>query len=178
MRIAYLLLLSALLLPGCSKGLGIGKDQESRIFQNASETYPDYTPIYIQRAYFLLPRWYGDPGEWVADLTKTADKIGGEKGDILYAQVAWSLHGFSEKLNVFTENETLSWERVDRGWDALEKKFPDSLEAVLIHGHMAALAGDREKAKKCLMKTGGKVTLSAWDSKEEFIDFANWTLAQ
>jgi hypothetical protein len=159
-------------------GLGMAKDQETRIFQKAAEAYPDYTQIYVQRAYYLLPRWYGDKGEWVADLTKTADKLGGEKGDILYAQVAWSLHGFSSEKNIFTENEALSWERVDRGWDALEKEFPDSLEATLIHGLMAGLAGDREKAKKCLMKTEGKVTLSVWDSKEEFVDFANWTLGQ
>jgi hypothetical protein len=159
-------------------GLRMDRDEYDRIYQQAMAAYPDYTPAYVQRAIFLLPRWYGAKGEWVTDLTKMADKIGGEKGDILYAQVAWSMHGFSDKKNIFTENEELSWDRVNRGWDALEKEFPDSLNTTLIHAHLAALAGDREKAKECLMKTEGKVTLSAWDSKEEFIDFANWTFAQ
>jgi len=159
-------------------GLGIPKDQHNRIFQAASQAYPDYTPIYVQRAIFLLPRWYGEEGEWVADLTQSADKVGGEPGDILYAQVAWSVRNFSSRKNIFEENTNLSWERIDRGLSALEKKFPDSLEAIHMHGHMAGLDGDGKTAKKCLMKTEGKVTLSAWTSKGEFIDFANWALAQ
>jgi hypothetical protein len=159
-------------------GLGIPKDQHNRLFQEATQAYPDYTPIYIQRGIFLLPRWYGDDGEWVADLAKSADKIGGEKGDILYAQVAWAERGFTSQRNIFEENTNLSWERIDRGWSALEKKFPDSLEAIHMHGHMAGLAGAGKTAKKCLLKTEGKVTLWAWGSKGEFIDFANWAMAQ
>jgi hypothetical protein len=159
-------------------GLGIPKEQFNRIFQEAVQAYPDYTPIYIQRGIFLLPRWYGQEGEWVADLTKSADEIGGEKGDILYARVAWSLKWTSGKKNFFEGNTNLSWERIDRGWAVLEREFPDSLEAIHIHGHMAALAGDGKMARKCLMKTEGKVTLHTWVSKGEFIDFANWALAQ
>jgi hypothetical protein len=159
-------------------GLGTPREQYNQIFQEAIRAYPDYPPIYVKRGMFLLPRWYGEEGEWVADLGKSADKIGGEPGDILYAQVAWGERGFSSQKNIFEENTNLSWERVDRGCSALEKKFPDSLEANHMHGHLAGLAGDGKTAKKYLMKTEGKVTLWAWDSKVEFIDFANWALAQ
>lgn len=114
----------------------------------------------------------------MADLTKSADQIGGAKGDMLYAQVAWAQRRYSNKGSIFEENTNLSWERVDRGWSALEKKFPDSLEAIHMHTHLAALAGDGKTAKQCLLKTEGKVTLVAWSSKGEFIDFANWAMAQ
>jgi hypothetical protein len=159
-------------------GLGVTKDQHSRIFQQAIQAFPDYTPIYVQRSIFLLPRWYGAEGEWVADLAESADKVGGESGDILYAQVAWAQREYSGSKNIFEDNTNLSWERIDRGLSALEKKFPDSLEAIHMHGHLAALAGDGQTAKQCLMKTQGKVTLWAWESKGEFIDFANWAQAQ
>lgn len=159
-------------------GLGVSKDQHNRIFQEAVQSYPGYTPIYVQRAIFLLPRWYGGEGEWVADLAQSADKVGGEPGDILYGQVAWAERGNSSPKNIFEDNTNLSWERIDRGWSALEKKSPDSLEAIQIHGHLAGLAGDGITAKKCVLKTEGKVTLSVWQSKGEFIDFANWAMAQ
>jgi hypothetical protein len=159
-------------------GLGVPQDQHRRIFQAAVQAYPDFTPIYVQRAIFLLPRWYGGDGEWVTDLAQSADQLGGKKGDILYAQVAWLLKDFSSWNNIFEETTNLSWERVDRGFSALEKKFPDSLEAIQMHGHLASLAGDGKTARKCLLQTEGKVTLWAWGSKGEFIDFANWALAQ
>jgi hypothetical protein len=159
-------------------GLGVSKAQHNRIFQAATQAYPDYTPIYIQRGTFLMPRWYGEEGEWVADLAKSADQIGGEKGDILYAQVAFAERGYSSKMNIFEDNTNLSWERIDRGLSTLDKKFPDSLEAIHMHAHMAGLAGDGKTAKACLLKTDGKVTLWVWKSKGEFIDFANWAMAQ
>ena len=159
-------------------GLGIPREQYNRIFQAATKAYPDYTPIYVQRGIFLQPRWYGAGEEWVADLAKSADKVGGEDGDMLYAQVAWAEKGYSSEKNIFETNTNLSWERIDRGCSAFERKFPDSLEAIHMHGHLAALAGDGKTAKTCLLKTEGKVTLWAWESKGEFIDFANWAMAQ
>jgi len=159
-----------------ARGLGATRDQFNQICQEAMQAYPDYAPAYIQRATYLLPRWYGEEGEWEADLAKSADKIGGLRGDILYARVAWAMSGFTRQGNIFDDTPKLSWERVDRGWDAIEKEFPDSLDAAEIHLHMAGLAGDREKARKCLMKTGGKVTMSAWAAKGEFIECANFAL--
>ena len=159
-------------------GLQASKTQFDNIFKQAVRAYPSYTPIYIQRAVYLLPRWYGNAGDWETDLAQSADQLGGTKGDMLYAQVVLAMRGYSDRNNIFEDNQWLSWERVDRGWDELEKKFPDSLDAIHAHAHLAGLAGDQAKAKQCLMKTGGKVTLSQWSSKGEFVDFANWALGQ
>ncbi|MDR3456598.1 MAG: DUF4034 domain-containing protein [Verrucomicrobiae bacterium] len=161
-----------------ARGLQVSKVQFDNIFNQAVQAWPDYPRIYEQRATFLLPRWYGAEGEWEADLAKSADRLGGTKGDILYAQVVSWMHGYSEQHNIFESSPGLSWERIDRGWDAIEKQFPDSLEALNAHAHLAGLAGDREKARLCLMKTGGKITMNQWSAKGEFIDFANWALAQ
>lgn len=34
-----------------------------RLFAEATATYPDYPQFYFHKAYFLLPRWHGEPGE-------------------------------------------------------------------------------------------------------------------
>jgi hypothetical protein len=39
--------------------------------------------------------------------------------------------------------------------------------------HLAVLYGDGAKARAYFIQTQGKVDLSAWDSKEEFIEDAN-----
>jgi hypothetical protein len=112
--------------------------------------------------------------EWETDLAKSAGQIGSERGDILYAQVAYAMRYFSASHNIFDDTKTLSWERIDRGWDAIERKFPDSLEAINAHVQMAGAAGDMDKARQCFVKANGRVTLSEWDAKGEFIDLANW----
>jgi hypothetical protein len=158
---------------GVGLGLQISKAQYNNIFNQAVQAEPDYKFYYQTRAVFLLPRWYGEEGEWEKDLEQSADRIGGEEGDLVYAQVVWSTHHYGEYIDVFEKN-TISWERVDRGFAVILKRFPDSLAAKNERAHLAGLAGDKEKARKYFAQTEGKVDLTEWHAKGEFIDGANW----
>lgn len=160
-------------LMGVGLGLQISKAQFNSIFNQATETEPSYEYYYRTRAVFLLPRWNGDEGEWEKDLAQSADRIGGEEGDLVYAQVVWSIHQYGEHIDVFEGNK-ISWDRVDRGFAVILKRFPDSLAAKNERAHLAALAGDKEKARKYFEQTEGKVDLSVWYAKGEYIDAANW----
>jgi len=162
---------------GVALGLEANKEQYDRIFDQAARAEPDYHFYYQTRAVYLLPRWHGQPGEWEEDLAKSADRIGGEDGDMLYAQVVWDIHHYGSSDNVFDENKGISWERVDRGFEVIEKRFPDSIAAKNERAHLAGLAGDKEKARKYFIQTEGKVDLSDWNAKGEFIDAANWAFA-
>ena len=154
-------------------GLQISKEQYNNAFNQAVEAYPDYAYYYANRATFLLPRWNGEEGEWEKDLTQSADKLGVEQGDILYAQVVWNVHLYGEHIDVFKENR-ISWDRVDRGFAGIRKKFPDSLAAKNERAHLAALAGDKTKAREYFTQTEGKVDLDQWNDKGEFFDAAKW----
>jgi hypothetical protein len=159
---------------GVALGLQTSKEDYNDIFNQAIQAEPDYTFYYQTRATFLLPRWYGAEGEWEKDLASSADRIGGADGDQVYAQVVWSVHQYGDSKNVFDENKSISWERVDRGFEAILKRFPDSLAAKNERAHLAALAGDKEKARRYFKATGGKVDLSDWNDAEEFTDSASW----
>jgi hypothetical protein len=161
-------------------GLGLQLDRSSydKIFSQAINATPDFQGFYNTRAVFLLPRWYGAEGEWEKDLAKSADNIGGDDGDMIYAQAVWSIHHRVSSENVFAENKQLSWERVDRGFGVIEKRFPNSLAAKNERAHLAALAGDKEKTAEYFRETEGKVDLSDWNQKGEFIDCANWAFGQ
>ena len=75
-------------------GLQYEKPQYNAIYSQAIGHIPDYEYYYNSRAIFLLPRWYGEPGEMEKELAKSADRLGGEAGDVLYAQVIWSLNHY------------------------------------------------------------------------------------
>jgi hypothetical protein len=162
---------------GIALGLQLDKAQFNTIFNQAIEAEPDFQYYYRTRAVYLLPRWYGEEGEWEKDLAQSADRIGSEKGDLVYARVVWSTHHYGEFIDVFEKN-TISWDRVDRGFEVILKQFPDSLAAKNERAHLAGLAGDREKARKYFIQTEGKVDLSAWHAKGEYTEAANWAFAQ
>jgi hypothetical protein len=155
------------------QGLQVERPEYDNLFQQAIEEYPYYTYYYRLRGTHLLPRWYGKEGEWQKDLAQSADRIGGEEGDLVYAQVVWNIHHYGEGIDVFEGND-VSWDRVDRGFEVILKRFPNSLAAKNERAHLAALAGDPDKARSYFAETKGQVDLSAWHEKSEFIHSANW----
>jgi hypothetical protein len=118
-------------------GLEAKRLQFDGIFDEATKFEPGYETYYFRRAIYLLPRWYGRQGEWESDLAAAADKLGGEDGDMLYAQVVWNLNQ-SYFMNPFSEGN-LSWQRVDKGFEIIEKYFPDALEARMERAYLACL---------------------------------------
>jgi len=84
-----------------AQGLGLNKTQFNDIFQQAINYESDFFHFYRVRAVYLMPRWYGGEGELEADLEKSADKLGGDDGDVLYARVVWGIHGNSSSDNIF-----------------------------------------------------------------------------
>lgn len=155
-------------------GLGFDRKHFDEIFRQATNSAPYYYDAYFfHRAMYLLPRWYGQNGEWEADLGREADQIGGEKGDEVYAQVVWCIHDCVSSRNIFREYH-LSWRRVDRGFAVVEKEYPDSLAAKNEHAYMAVLAGDRQSAVKCFDQMAGKVDLQTWRGEANFMRKYCW----
>ncbi|HXF09239.1 MAG TPA: DUF4034 domain-containing protein [Desulfuromonadaceae bacterium] len=155
-------------------GLGADRSQYDATFAEATREWPDYSPYYTRRAYYLQPRWYGSDGEWEDDLTKSANRLGGDRGDILYARVVWCMHQNRLFKNIFEESH-LDWARVDRGLTLIEKQFPGSLAAISEHGYLAVLARDQETARACFNRMDSRIDLSIWPSEQRFMEFASWT---
>jgi hypothetical protein len=158
---------------GVALGLQLSRTRYDAIFDAAIKEFPDYQYYYRNRAVYLLPRWNGEDGELERDLEKSADRIGGEAGDMVYAQVVWNIHDYGSPTNVLRDNN-LSWSRTDRGFAAILKKFPDSLAAMNQAAHLAALAGDPAGARKYFLLTNGQVDVSQWDDKDQFVNVYKW----
>jgi len=155
-------------------GQELKRARYDELFKQAIKAFPDFEDYYNRRAVFLLPRWHGTDGELARDLDKSADRVGGDAGDMLYARVVWSLHGYGS-TNVFKEHN-LSWERTARGFDAIIKKFPDSLQAQNEAAHLASLAHDQPSARKYFLLTQGQVDLTLWRNKDRFVACYKWAL--
>jgi hypothetical protein len=156
-------------------GLSPERSQYDETFKEATTAWPDYKPYYNHRAVYLLPRWNGTEGEWESDLGESANRTSGEEGDLLYARVVWCMHKSHYFTNIFSETK-LSWPRVDKGFDVMEKQFPVSLGAKSEHAYLAVLARDKVVARKQFDKLEGNVDLSVWTSREQFITFLAYSI--
>jgi hypothetical protein len=154
-------------------GLQMDKNQFNDIFHQAISYDSDYETAYLQRAVYLMPRWYGGDGELEADLEKSANQMGGDDGDMLYARVVWGLHARASSPNVIEENH-FSWPRIDKGFAIIEKRFPDSLAAKSERAYLAAYADDVQKTREYLAQTQGKADLVVWRTQDEYLRIANW----
>ena len=154
-------------------GLNLSKNQFNSIFNQAINYEPDYEAYYFDKAIFLLPRWSGSKGEWESNLTKSADMIGGDNGDVLYAQVVWNMNQSIGFKNIFQENN-LSWLRVKKGLELIQKRYPDSLALKNEGAYLAVLAHDAKTAKKYFDQTKGQMDVTIWDDQDEFLRFANY----
>lgn len=154
-------------------GLQMERKEYDALFAAATREFPDYWYYYTARATFLLPRWYGEEGDWERDLTQSADRVGGTTGDMLYAQVVWNTHHYGGGIDVF-EGKKISWERVDQGFEQLLKAYPDSNAAKSERAFLAGLAGDKSKAQQYLADLNGEADAGIWDDLERINGFLDW----
>jgi hypothetical protein len=63
-----------------------------KVFNEAVAFESTYTYFYNNKVMYLLPRWFGQEGDWQKFAAQSADKMGSEAGDILYARIGWRVH--------------------------------------------------------------------------------------
>ncbi len=142
-------------------GLGsqIGREKYEKMFSAAVAAYPDYYGYYFTKAYYLLPRWHGEPGEW----EKFAEHAAAfsPEGNILYTRIAWAnSHTYD---NIFRET-AISWPKMREGFEAMMKKWPDSKWNRSAFLKFAIQARDFATARGLLKEIGDEPDILAWGS--------------
>jgi len=145
------------------------------LFEEANRFEPEYYTYARDLAYYLLPKWSGEPGDTEKFLKDAADRIGGEKGDILYFQVAAANY----VVCGCDDNPRLSWDRIKRGFEASEKHYGVSMENLNRIAYLASYFGDRDPvyADKIFTRIGNQWDSEAWGTKDNFNKMKAWVSA-
>lgn len=143
---------------------GWDKDTMRALFEEASKFEPGYYYYARMLANALQPKWSGEPGDSEKFVQETADRIGGDEGDILYFQVG-------AKLICGCEDEPqLSMERMRRGFEASEKHYGVSMLNLNKIAFVASFskAPDAVVADKAFSRIGDQWDKETWQTKESF----------
>lgn len=141
------------------------KGEMGRLFEKGAALAPEYYPLYSNRAYFLLPRWFGEEGDREKFSRDCADALAGEKGDILYAELISAEATYDD--GAVMKKLPFDYERARRGFLALAAM---GKESNLWRSHLcrlAAISGDRETARRLFLKLGRDLDRSVFKGQNE-----------
>lgn len=125
---------------------GMDKGAYLKFVEASHKDWPGYNGADFGATQFLLPRWYGEPGETEAFINKRAATIGGTKGDMVRTQLACNIVNYLD--DVFSEHSALKWTDIKRGFIEVFKKYPDDMEMRVNYMQLARPAGDEEGFEK------------------------------
>lgn len=150
-------------------GQGWEKEDFEELIAAAKEFDPAYWPIYAERAYSLLPRWYGEEGEWEAFAAEVADLPDGA-GKEAYVRILKRLKPFYS--DIFRDSRA-TWSRAKEGLDIFLEKYPDSVELKHYAAYLAT-GRDRDMAKSLFAEFGDTYVEKVWRKPERFVHFRTW----
>ncbi len=151
-------------------GAGMSKAQYDQLLAEAVAFEPKFWGYDNARAYSLLPRWYGQEGDWEAYAAHAAARPDG-LGPESYARIVISLRAYYD--NVFRDTKA-TWPQTREGLERMRAKYPDSLDILSESALLATMAEDRALARELFERLGDRYLASVWRKPERFAHYRHW----
>ncbi len=148
---------------------GVALDQQwdraafDALAERALAHEPGYYYFAMSESNYLLPKWYGKPGDTERYAAEVADRIGGEEGDAVYFQIAAAINCCNR-----TQAPALSWPRVQRGFAAIESLYGSTNHERNVMAYLAVRGGDTATAQQLFARIGNDWSESVWKTKAAF----------
>lgn len=150
---------------------GYPRPQRDRLLADALDRWPDYNGFYFSYAMYILPRWYGHPGELEEWAWKVSEGRPEDWRHEIYARIAWSL---TSTHKLVMKETGMEWPKIRSGFEVLREKWPASGHILNRYARFAWQANDRQTARVLLEFIGDEPVMSAWGTREVFEKFRLW----
>jgi len=150
-----------------ARGLAWPRDRTDTLVKEAAAIEPLYQHVYSAMATYLLPRWFGEPGDWERFALETADRIGGLEGSAVYNHIALrvsSNHGSGE---FFKEND-VNWRKIQWSFADREKLYGAGVQSLNAMCRLAGGIHDFEAGRAFLKRIGDSWDQSVWRTRQNF----------
>jgi hypothetical protein len=148
---------------------GWDKSRAKEVLDAAIAFEPTYYHVYRQYVNFLLPKWYGEPGEAEAFAEQAADRIGGQQGRFVYFEMVTTIVcGCNSDEGALLQN--LSWPKIKEGYAAMGELYGYSPLKMNRFAYLAALERDKAAARTVFAALGDNRDHTVW---HDDLDFEN-----
>lgn len=151
---------------------GYSREQMEGYVNESLEIDPWFNATISTMCNFLMPRWYGNPGDRAEFAKDCAAAHQEQSGDSIYAIVA--LQSFDSGDATEFSSDGLPWPRVRQGFHDLIAREPDSPQLLGQLARMAHIAGDRESARVAIEQLEGRWMKRIWKTELGFQRTVRW----
>jgi hypothetical protein len=152
-------------------GVGAGMDRTTldKVFDEAivyDKTYPHF---YIAKAEYLLPRWYGEPGEMENFAESLTASLGENEGLKMYYLIVDKLGTYKWEGEFFAPGG-LSWKRTKKGFTLYEKDHGISRYRLNQFARLTITARDSQAACNTFKRLQGENDFDpeVWSARQHF----------
>ena len=149
-----------------AKAQGWSRPRVEAVIEKCLEVDPRFFPIYHAVGEYLLPRWRGEPGEFLEWIEGSADRLGGDAGENLYCILLSSLYRYYG--GAFHKATGLSYERIKEGLMLSLAEFPGQWRFLNQLGFLAAMNHDYPLAHDCFKRIGAAFDPVVWRAKGNY----------
>ena len=143
------------------------------LFDQAVTLEPRYLHAYSAMARYLTPRWQGGEGDWEDFAERSAERLGGRDGSIVYSHIAWQISKLHQGHEFFEQNR-VSWPRIKQGFIDREALYGASLRNLNAFCMLAGAAADRQTTRELLARIGDEWDPGVWRERRYFDGYRKW----
>lgn len=151
---------------------GWEKADARELLDQALAFEPDYFHYYRVYSIYLLPQWYGDPGEISAFAKQVAAKHPEPAGSILYFQIMSTLSCYCQR-DIEQLKTTADWQQLQLGFANLQAGYGLSDLNANRFAEMATVFGDKPVAREAFSHVGQRNT-AVWLTEDSFQWARSW----
>jgi len=158
-----------------SNAEGWDRAQERELFDQAVAFEPSYYHFYRRYGNYLLPQWYGEPGDVQAFADEVAAHRPEPEGSIFYFEIVGTLTCYC-KQGMAALSQT-SWPRTKQGYANMKRLYGTSNLKANRYAFLAFVAHDKAAASEAFASVTAP-ELDIWNSKEVFEGIRAWAVGQ
>jgi hypothetical protein len=152
---------------------GWDRGRVDELFEEAVALEPTYLHVYSAMARYLTPRWQGEEGDWETFAERSADRLGGREGSVVYGHIAWQISKLYRGADFYKQNR-VSWDRVKQGFIDREALYGFSVRNLNAFCQLAGAAADRETTRALLARVGDAWDPEVWKERTYFDGYRKW----